>query len=282
VLTVDSSGNPVTAPTNGSTTFGAITNTAITTEFDTIATALGLTAPKSSATVRVSTPSGSTVSDYTLRLGSSSGNFWGGRSVTVDSNGDPVGNQILPFSVFSATIQGGLNTNRPSGATALAATSTQNVRVQTLDGIVSYSTTFTTTGTRTTVTVNAAGQLTQLPSHTTADFDTIPAKTQTEIQTLATADGVSGTISTTQKVQVYNEANGTTIYSVTLQATKTGQNSGQTYTVNLTIAADQNGNPTVPPNQGGSVFGGNFANFIGQTLAGGVGFFGVRGHRAWF
>ena len=95
-----------------------------------------------------------------------------------------------------------------------------------------------------------------------------------------------------QNVQVYDEANGITIYSVTLQATKTGSNSGQTYMVNLTFAADQNGNPTVPPVDGGfgdtpiPVFAGNFGRFSGvvsTTASGGSAFFGVvHGRRGWF
>src|SRR5690242_4327589 len=39
-LTVDVSGNPVTAPTRTTTTFGAISNTAVTSEINAIATAL--------------------------------------------------------------------------------------------------------------------------------------------------------------------------------------------------------------------------------------------------
>ncbi|HET6248714.1 MAG TPA: hypothetical protein VFE47_13510 [Tepidisphaeraceae bacterium] len=281
-LTVDATGSPVTAPTHTAPTFGDITDTAVTNEFTAIATALSLTAPTSTTAVQVSAPAGSTVSTYTVRLTNSSGNGHGGRSITIDSNGNPVGTQSLPFSVFSTTIQDGLNTNMPTGATALAATSTQTVHVRTLNGVTTYSTTYTTSGTTTTVTVNASGQLTKLPSHTTAQFSTIPAPTQTEIQTLATADGVAGTIATTQNVQVYDEANGTTIYSVTLQASKTGSTSGKTYTVNLTFAADQNGNPTTVPQNGGGDFGSSFGNFSGES-DGGFGFFGiVRGRHGWF
>ena len=100
---------------------------------------------------------------------------------------------------------------------------------------------------------------------------------------LATAGGVSGTIAGTQTVQVYDEANGTTIYSVTLSASKSGS-SGQTYTYNLTVSVDQAGNPTTPPqDQGGGeregfvgVFGDHFGGFNGFNF-GGFGFFG-RGH----
>jgi hypothetical protein len=277
-ITVNPSGTPVTPPTHSTTTFGAFTNTAVTNEIKTIATALGLTAPASTDTVRVTTASDGS-STYSAVLSGSSTTSLHGRAVTVDSSGNPTGNQSLPFSVFSTAIQNGLNTNRPSGATALDTTSTQAVRVRTLDGVTTYSTTFTTGGTTTTVTVDASGKLTKLPSHQTAQFSTIPAAAQKELQTLATAGGVSGTIAGTQTVQVYDEANGTTIYSVTLSASKS-TSSGQTYTYNLTVSVDQAGNPTTPPHDGGGDsgedFGDHFGGFGGFGF-GGFGFFG-RGH----
>lgn len=275
-LTVDQSGNPVTAPTNGSTTFGAVPS-AVATELNAIATALSLTAPASTDTVRVSTPAGG-VATYTIRLVNSSASTARhsyGVTVTVDANGNPVGNQNLPFAALPTAIQSGLNSNRPSGATALDSTSTQSVRVRTANGVSTYSTTFTTSGTSTTVTVNAAGQLAKLPSRTTAQFQTIPAAAKTELQTLANANGVTGVISPTQTVNVYDEANGTTIYSVTLGSSRTGS-SGQSYTVNLTISVDQAGNPTIPPQGDGGDFGGSFGGFSGSGF-GGFGFFGRRG-----
>lgn len=276
-LTVDQNGNPVTAPTNSTTTFGAITNAAVTKEISAIATALSLTAPTSSTMVKVSTVNG--VSTYTVRLSSSSNTtsrHHGGAAISVDSNGNPVGDQNLPFSVIPTAIQNGLNTNRPSGAAALAATSTQTVNVDTANGVTTYSTTFTTNGTQTTVTVNASGQLTKLPSTSTTQFQNIPLVAQKELQTLATADGVSGTISATQTVNVYDEGNGTTIYSVTLSASKT-TSGGQTLTFNVTISVDQNGNPTVPPTEGGE-FGNQAGEFEGGS-SGEFGSFGRRGRR---
>src|SRR5262249_30262080 len=127
-------------------------------------------------------------------------------------------------------------------------------------------------------------------------FGALSTAVQTELQTLATADGVAGTIASTQTVDAYDEANGTTIYSVTLQATKTGDTSGATYTFNLTISVDQNGNPTTLPrdaggsgdssgdsgdNSGGGFpgfFGDHFGGFTGSSF-GGFGFFGFRRHR---
>lgn len=277
-LTVDQNGSAVTAPTNSSTTFGAITNSAVTKEISAIATALSLTAPTSSTTVTVSTAANG-ASTYTVRLSNSTATSWRNRGTTisVDSNGNPVGNENIPFSAIPTAIQNGLNSNRPAGAAALAVNSTQTVDVRTANGMTTYSTTFTRSGTQMTVTVNATGQLTKLPSHSTTQFQNIPAAAQKELQTLATADGVSGTISSTQTVDVYDEANGTTIYSVTLIASKTGS-SGHTYTYEITVAVDQNGNPTTPPTEGEDL-GNRFGGFGGSEY-GGFGFFGRRGGRS--
>lgn len=277
-LTVDSSGNPVTAATKSSTTFGAITNTAVTAEITAIATALNITAPTSTSVVKVSTPSAGTAV-YTIKLADSTTGKRAKKTTTieVDSAGNPVGNISLPFSVIPTTIQTGLNTAAPVGATALATTSTQPVTVTTVDGLTTYSTTFTTTGTQTTVTVNNAGTLTNLPTTTTTSttFSAIPTAAQTELQTLATADGVTGTIATTQKVTAYAEATGTTVYAVTLSATP----SGSTQSIMVTIASDQNGNPTVPPTTGkkkghGGLFGGDLGSILGGILSGGFNFGG--------
>lgn len=272
-LTVDQNGNPVTAPTNSTTTFGAITNAAVTKEINAIATVLSLTAPTASTTVKVSTANG--VSTYTVRL-SKSGSTSGrnrGTTISVDSNGNPVGDENLPFSVIPTAVQNGLNNNRPSGAAALAATSTQTVNVDTANGMTTYSTTFTASGTQTTVTVNANGQPTKLPSKSTTRFQNIPLAAQKELQTLAAADGVSGTISATQTVNVFDEGNGTTVYSVSLSASKT-TSGGQTLTFNVTISVDQNGNPTVPPTEGGEV-----GNQFGESEGGPPGEFGSFGRR---
>lgn len=277
-LTVDQNGSPVTAPTNGTTTYGAVPP-AVSTEAAAIAGALGLTVPAMTANVPVSTPTGGT-SVYTIALVSSatSTSHLRGRLVRIDASGNPLGNLNLPFVAVPTSIQTALNNNRPSGATALATTSTQNVKVHTNSGVTTYSTSFTVGSTTTTVTVNAAGALTKLPSHTTTTFSTLSSKVQTAIQALATGNGATGTIAGTTTVQAYDEANGTTIYSVNVNGSKIGL-SGSSFTYNLTISVDQNGNPTTLPGDGerGS-FGGSFGGFGGNAFFGGFGFFGRR-HR---
>jgi len=260
-LTVDVSGNAVTAPTRSTTTFGAINNAAVTNRINAIATALGLTAPTADTTVNVVTPAtGPAV--YSVRLSPSDsseteGEFHHrGTTITVDANGNPVGNQRLPLSTLPTAVQNGLTSNVPAGATALTPTSI--VTVRTLNGVTTYSATYTGTGTQTVVTVNTAGQLAALPSRSQVTFSTLPAAARNELQELATADGVTGTIAGTQTVTAYNEGNGTTVYSVRLIAAAT-RDDGSTYMYPVTLSVDQNGNATVPPTGGffnGSVFRG--------------------------
>ena len=270
-LTVDQNGNPVTAPTKSTTTFGAITSTTVTAEITAIATALSLTAPTSTTSVSVSTAANN-VATYTVRLASSTTTTTGrharSTTISVDSNGDPVGNQSIPFSVLPTAIQGFLNAHVPTGSTALATTSTQTVTVRTLNGVTSYSVTFTGTGTTTTISVNSTGTLVTLPSTSSVDFDTLPTAAQTELQTLATADGVTTTIASTQTVSAYNEGNGTTIYTVTLSGSGT-DSSGNATTTSVTISVDENGNPTVLPNDAGGGGGsGGCGNMGGSGFAG--------------
>jgi sulfur transfer complex TusBCD TusB component (DsrH family) len=272
-LTVDQLGDPVTAPTNTTTTWATLSGTgtgsdsAAAAEISAIATALSLAAPASTDTVNISTTSAGAVT-YSIQLSSSSTsttsedyghNF--GATVTVDSAGNPVGHQQLPFSVFSTTIQNALNAHAPTGAIALASTSTQSVDVDTTDGITTYSTIFTVTGTQTTVTVNSAGTLTSLPATTTTTFSALSSAVQTELQTLATADGVTTAIASTQTINVLTETNGTILYSATLSATGT-DNSGSTYTFDVTVTVDSSGNPTTLPQDGG-LFGYGGSGFGG-------------------
>lgn len=272
-LTVDQLGDPVTAPTESTTTWSTLSGTgtgsdsAAATEITAIATALDLNAPASTDTVHVTQTSSGAVT-YSIQLtantststtaGDWRGNFNFGTTVSVDAAGNPVGNQQLPFSVFSSTLQNALNAHAPSGATALTSTSTQNVDVRTTDGVVTYSTKFSVTGIQTTVTVNSSGALTSLPTTTTTTFSALSSKVQTELQTLATADGVTATIAANQSINVLTETNGTIIYSATLSASKTGS-IGNTFSFDVTIAVDSNGNPTVPP-QGGFGFAGYGVN----------------------
>jgi hypothetical protein len=293
-ITVDQNGNPVTKPTDSTTTFGDLSSSdsAAATEISAIATALNLTAPTDTTTINVSTTSAGAVT-YSVHLSSTSstampvaastpalsgidpggpmipvGGF-GGDLISVDASGNPVGNQRLPFSVLPAGIQSAINSNVPSGATALSSSSTQIVRVETIDGVTLYTTTFDSTGTTSTITVNSTGTLVSLPSQTTADFSTIPQTAQNELQTLATADGVTTTISATQTVDVYTEANGTVIYSVSLStasSTTSSSSSFGNFGDTITIAVDAAGNPTVPSGGG---FGGGYGGGGGWGGGGG-------------
>ena len=255
-LTVDQNGTPVTAPVKSTTDWATLngsaagSDAAAAAEISAIATALGLTAPTDATVVNVVTTNGA--STYSVRLSNSTNTWHHSTVIAVDAAGNPVGNQNLPFSVLPAAIQDGLNTNRPAGADALDPASTQTVKVRTLDGATRYSTTFTSSGTQTTVTVDSSGTLAKVPSTTTDQFQNIPTAAQTELQALATANGVTDAIGPTQTVKVYDEANGITVYAVTLSATKT-DSGGSSQTIMVTVASDQNGNPTTPPNEG---FGG--------------------------
>jgi len=249
VLTVDQKGNPVTAPTSSSTMFGAITNTAVTDEITTIATALNLTAPASTTNVNVLTGADkSAVYTIVLTSATTTGRHARLTCINVDSNGNPTGNEAIPLSTLSTAIQGGLTGNTPVGATVLTGASL--VSVQTHNGVTTYSVTYRSTGIRTMITVDNTGALANLPSTSKVQFSTIPTNAQTELQTLATSDGYTGTIAATQNISAYDEANGTTIYSVRLPVTGTSSKSGATYTFMIAVASDQNGNPTVPPNDG--------------------------------
>lgn len=282
-LTVDPNGNPVTQPTQTTTTWGVLSgtgagsNASAAAEITAIATALSLTAPTSTTVVDVRTTSAGAVT-YSVRLSSSSSsttdNGWydRGTEISVDSNGNPVGDEEIPFSTLPTPIQNGINAHVPAGATALPTTSTQTVDVRTLNGITFYSTTFTSSGTSTTVTVNAAGAPVSLPATSTDTFLNIPLAAQNELQTLASAEGFTGTISTTQSVTIYDEGNGTKIYSITLPVTDS--TTSQTY--DITISVDQLGNPTVPPrDHGGEGCGGGFD---GENSSG-AGFTGYDGSR---
>lgn len=259
-FTSDPSGNPVTQPTVTTTTWATLdgsgtgSDSAAASEIAAIVTALDLTAPSDDTVINVVTASDGTTT-YSLNLSPSSSSSTDsdaptgpGVNITVFANGDPAGNQTLPFSVIPSTIQNALNANAPSGATALSSDSTQNVQVQTVDGVTLYSTTFTSSGTTTTVTINGSGTLTSLPTHTTTTFSTLTATEQTDLQTLATAEGDTGTISSSQSVDVLAESNGTTLFSITVPITFTDQ-SGNSDTHDETLTIDSSGYVTVLPGQ---------------------------------
>ncbi|MFI5378014.1 MAG: hypothetical protein ACHRHE_01795 [Tepidisphaerales bacterium] len=289
--TVDQAGNPVTAPTLSTTTWatlngtGAGSDSAAAAEITAIATALGLTAPTDTTTINVTTTSGGAVT-YSVNLsptasaGTGMAGWWHGwmdwgNTISVDANGNPVGNQNLPFSAIPTAIQGFLNTaGVAAGGTALGPTSTQNVSVQTLDGLTLYSTTYPATGKTTTVTIDAAGKLNSLRTHTTTTFGdaSVPAAASAALQALATADGITTTIASTQTVNVLTEANGTTLYSVTLSTTVT-DSMGNTHTRYVTLTVDASGNATALPSQGG----GDGFSFGGGGRHEGRGGFGFGG-----
>ncbi|MGA2583688.1 MAG: hypothetical protein ABSG31_10465 [Tepidisphaeraceae bacterium] len=256
VLTVDVDGNPVTAATKSTTTFGAITTTAVTDEINAIVTALDLTAPTSTTNVNVSTPTTGPIT-YTIALTNSDGRT---RNYSVDSTGAPVGNEKIPFSVLPTAVQNTFIANAPTGVT-ITSSSTRTVQAKLVDGVQTYTMTFGSTGITTTITVDEAGDLVSLPTTTKVEFDTIPSAAQTELQALATADGVTTTISTTQNVRETTEPNGTDIYTIHL-TTSTGSH--------VVISVDEDGNATVPAQGGntGPIFGGGFAG-IGGGMDGG-------------
>ena len=264
-LTVDQLGDEVTAPSVSKSDFGTLSGTgtgsdaAASDEITKIATALGLTAPASDTAVQVVTRDGKTT--YSVRLqhsSSSTSKHPRGVMITVDSDGNLAGNEDVPFSVLSSTIQNGINTLAPSGATALASDSTQTVNVRTVDGVVLYSTNFTSSGASTKVTVNSTGAAASFPSTTTSTFGALSSTVQSAIQTLATANGVAGTIASDQSIDVYTESNGTVLYSATLSATSKKNTS---VTFDITITVDSNGNPTTLPRQ--DLFVGRFGGFKG-------------------
>src|SRR4029078_13216348 len=146
-VTVDVAGNPVAAPTKSTTTFGALNNSAVTDRINAIATALDLTAPADATVVRVTTPaSGPAVYSVTLSdantdtSDTNTGRHRHATTITVDANGNPVGDQRLTLSTLPIAVQNGLTSNAPGGATALLPTSL--VTVRTLNGVTTYSATY--------------------------------------------------------------------------------------------------------------------------------------------
>jgi hypothetical protein len=243
-LTVNQLGAVVPAPSQTTTTFGAITNTAVTAQLTAIASALSLTAPTSTTVVNVNTAPNGAVT-YSVSLASTTSTMTHNTQITVDSNGNPAGNERVPLSVLSTKIQNALIGAAPTGATAL--TSTSLISVQTVDGVTLYSTTYTAAGIRDTVTVDATGTLNS-PTTTQTTFGAITdAAVTDELQTLATADGVTTAIAATQAVTELTQANGTVLYTVQLTATSS---TDTTVTYPITITVDAAGNPTVLPNGG--------------------------------
>jgi len=248
---VDENGNPITAPSHSKTTFAAINSNA-STEINAIATAENLTAPGTATKVQVNTGING-VTTYSVNLTpviSSTGHHHHTPppvTVTVDSAGDPLAPSSLPFSVMLPAVQSTFIQNAPAGVT-LTSASTNKVNIQTIDGTIVYFMTFKSTGTRTTLYVDAGGTLVNLPSTTQTTLANVPSPAATELQTLATADGVTGTFATTQTVSELTEPSGSIFFTVDAK-TSSGKK--------IAITVDQTGNPTVPPGDVGiSVFAG--------------------------
>jgi hypothetical protein len=158
-LTTDEDGNPVTPPTSSTTPFGAVTDTAATTEITSLATALSLTAPTSATSVQVETDDGLTT--YTVDLAPSSGT---GHDVpvSVDAAGNPAGHMRIPFSALSSAIAGGLTTL--ASAESLTIASTQEVEVDTSGGVTYYTVKLAGTGQSVVLTVDTTGAAATAPT----------------------------------------------------------------------------------------------------------------------
>lgn len=247
-LTVDPMGHVVVPPKHTTATFGAINNAAVTNEIKAIASALKLTAPTASTSVDVTMPP-NRPAIYAITLSPANANASTnakpkGVEICVDANGLPVGAPPLPLSVLPAVIRNALVANTPTGAPALPANAP--IDVQTIDGVPLYTAHFNGKNGKTTVTVDAHGKLTSLPSSMTVAFSTLPTAAKTELQALANASGFAGAIPATTKVQKFMEANGNVVFSIKLSVTKT-DSAGKSHTQQITLSVDGNGNPTVPP-----------------------------------
>ena len=284
-LTVDVAGAPVTPAARAAATYADVP-AATSAEVAKIADALGLTTPASTDDVVVVTPA-SGAATYTVRLTAPDSttatdsadaesffhrvrDFFRGRTVTVDADGKPAGNQQLPAAAFSSAVIDGLNAGAPGGATPLAADSTTPVSVRTANGVTTYSAVFTATGTRTTATVLPDGSAAALPTRSSVAFSDVPSAAATELQSLV-ADKGGDTIAADAKVTAFDEANGTVIYTLNTTYTTTA---GRTRF--LTVSSDQDGNATVPPSVGFN-FGGFGGLDFGPFHFGGFGGFGRHG-----
>jgi len=251
--TVDANGHQVVAPVITSETFQTLTtnNPLSAAEITAIAAAKNLTPPTDTTNVQVITPTGGS-STFVVSLDSATSDGWFRHEtdIPVDSAGNPVGNQNLPFNVIPSLIQGGLNGLVPTGGTTYDPTaSTQPVFVRTQNGLTTYSVVFTVADTPTKVTVDAGGNVAKLPAFSQTTYSLLPGPAFNELQTLATADGVTTPIASSQAVTQYTENNGTptVLYTVRLPGTPVTTPWGNTYTPYITITVDQLGNPTTIP-----------------------------------
>ena len=271
---------PSAAPATGS-------NAAAANEITAIATALNLTAPTATTSIKVSTAS-TGVSTYTVRLSPASTTtttttttttpplHFRTVTISVDSNGNPVGNQSIPFSAIPTSIQTALNKTKPSGATALAATATQTrprPHAERRHHLFAHLHRHRHADHRDRQRRRRADQPAQQQHHhlqPTCRPATPRRPPSYRPWPPPTASPTA--IATGQTVNVYDEGNGTTIYSVTVGVTQT-TDSGFTYTRDVTVSVDQAGNPTTLPQDGGGR--GGFGGF------GGFGFGGFAASAAW-
>ncbi len=257
-LTVDKNGQRFTPPVKSTTTWSALNTSqpAAAAQISRMILEMRLSPLRSGSSIQVSTDHLGQ-STYTVSLkslstttGRSRGAQSSSESITVSVNqaGNPVGEAMLPFSVFSDAIQIGINALAPAGQ-ALFSNSTQLVRVRTLYSATSYTTSFTSPGRVTTVTVNAAGAPTTLPSKSGDVFFNASFNAQLGLSALASALGYVGDISATTPIYVFNEGQGQSVYTVKLPINKTMPN-GRSVNYFITISVDQDGNPTVMPETG--------------------------------
>lgn len=274
-ISVSDTGSAVSAPTRDTSTWATLNGTGEGSDAEAaaaiskIATTLNLAEPTDTTPVHVITGlNGKSI--YTVQLSDSDATDKfrrHGRPISVDGDGNPVGGGALPFSVFSAAVQNGLNSGAPSGATALETTLTQLVRIQTIDGVPFYTTSFTVDSVKTDVTVNTSGAMKSKPSLTDSTFGALTSTVQTALQKLATDAGYTSTIESTQAVKVYAAADGESLYAVTLTISTTDDN-GNTRDRKLTITVDGDGNPTVLPGRGGGPGGGLHGPGMGEGPGG--------------
>lgn len=248
-FTVDVHGDAWSPPTVTSTTWadlaGPSGDAEASAEILVVASALGLNTPADGARVRVVTDQAGDSVYSIMLLGTPAGRRTPRLVLSVDGDGNPVGEANLPFSVFSSAIQDGLNALAPSGSTPLDASSTQTVRVRTRFGQTTYATNFTSAGVVSTSLVDVGGAAAALPSISTSTFGALSGAAQAGLQSLAGVLGFVGSIDPAASVRVLDQANGQFRYSVALPFTRT-LGSGKTVTYRLLLTVDDLGNAALP------------------------------------
>ena len=166
-LTSDDDGNPITPPTHSTLTFGTLSGTgtgsdaAAASEISTLATDLDLDAPTTTTNVNELVANGLTT--YTIRLAPSSGTGHD-KTITVDAAGNPSGDSVLQFQFLPTVISGGLQTLASALTTPQTIAATQNVLIQTDDGVTTYTVRLTGTGQSIKLTVGESGGAATPPS----------------------------------------------------------------------------------------------------------------------